>query len=58
MTERKFPAEEASASMRQMARMMREMFTALVQEGFTEAQAIAVIGQALQASTKSAGDQP
>jgi hypothetical protein len=45
--------EEASAGMRQMARMLRDMFVALRQEGFTRDEAVAIIGQTVQASMLS-----
>ena len=42
--------EEASAGMRTLARMLRDMYVALRQEGFTRDEAVAIIGQTVQAS--------
>lgn len=39
--------EEASAEMRQMARVFRDMYVALVAEGFTAAEALTIIGHAI-----------
>jgi hypothetical protein len=41
---------EPAADMRQMASMLHQMFVALTSEGFTEQQALVVIGQMLNAS--------
>ena len=40
---------EPSADMREMAHHVREMFVALVGEGFTENQALVIVGQILSA---------
>lgn len=57
MDDRKFPTEEPNASMRQGAKMVRELFVALVQEGFTERQALSLVRDILQASIESATEQ-
>lgn len=44
------PPREPSSDMRQAARALHETFTALINEGFTERQALAVIGQILAAN--------
>lgn len=41
--------EEASADMRALARTFRDMYVALVAEGFTEPQALVMIGQTISA---------
>lgn len=41
------PQREPTAEMRSAARSMRELFVALVREGFTEIQALQIIGAAL-----------
>jgi hypothetical protein len=41
------PRREPSAAMIAAANQMREMFEALLQAGFTESQALTMIGQAL-----------
>lgn len=43
-----FPGEEPNAATRQMAKAFRQMFVALRQEGFTEKQALALIGEVLR----------
>lgn len=45
-----FTNEEPSAIMRDMARTLRDMYVALRKEGFTEPEAVAVIGQVLVSS--------
>lgn len=50
MDSRKFPSEEPSAVTRDGARAIREMFVALVQAGFTEKQALTIVGESLRAS--------
>ena len=45
--------EEPSATSRQAARAMRDMFSALVAEGFSEAQSLTIIGQYLTATVIS-----
>lgn len=46
---KRFPDEEPAADLRQAASALRQMFVALVQEGFTEKQALIIVGQTLQA---------
>lgn len=41
--------------MRQLAKALHEMFVALTAEGFTEAQAMHIIGVAYAANAKSGG---
>ena len=41
--------EEASAAMRALARLCRDQFVALVAEGFTEAQALTILGHTIAA---------
>jgi hypothetical protein len=45
-------AKEPSADIRLLASVLRQMFVALVAEGFSERQALVIIGQALIAQTK------
>lgn len=49
-SEFKFQDEEPSAAWRNMAKTFREMFVALVHEGFTERQALEMIGHAMRAA--------
>lgn len=52
-----YEAEEASADNRQMAKTLRGIFVSLMQEGFTERQALELIGQLMAAGMKGqAGD--
>lgn len=46
----KSPTEEPSADSRQFARAMRDLFVALQAEGFSERQAILLLGQAIAAA--------
>lgn len=46
---RPFQDKEPGADYRQLARMLRQMHIALVQEGFTEIQALEMVGRALAA---------
>lgn len=46
---------EPSAALREVAHNLREMFLALVAEGFTEAQALTIVGQAMQAAAVASG---
>lgn len=39
------PPIEPSADLRQAAKGLREMYVALIEEGFTETQALVIIGQ-------------
>jgi hypothetical protein len=50
--------EEASADMRSMARMMRDMYVALIAEGFTDQQAVQLLGQTIAASMIANKDNP
>jgi hypothetical protein len=53
MPERVFPGEEPAADARAAASTIRQMFVALVHEGFTEHQALIVVGQTLVASMQN-----
>jgi hypothetical protein len=44
------PPREPSADLRQLASMLFQTYTALTNEGFTEQQALVVIGQILAAN--------
>lgn len=46
--------EEATATMRATARMLRDMFIALQNEGFTEGQALMLLGATIAASIQAA----
>lgn len=48
-----FP-KEASADLRQFAAQFRAMYLALVEEGFSEQQALAIIGQVIAAGIANA----
>jgi hypothetical protein len=50
----KFPTTEPSSEMRNAAKMHRQYFVALVQEGFTESQALQILGYMLSAAVASA----
>lgn len=43
--------EEASADMRQFARLLRDMYVGLVAEGFTVGEALTIIGKTIAANT-------
>lgn len=58
MADRSRPPVEPSADLRQFASGVRQMYVALINEGFTERQALAVIGTALAASINSSGGDP
>lgn len=45
---RPFPREEPRAEIREFARGMREMYVALLQEGFNEGEALRIIGQVIE----------
>lgn len=47
---------EPSADMRRLAHLWREMYVALVNEGFTAAEAMQIIGVAISASFLAAGE--
>lgn len=60
MSQKPFPGEEPSADMREFASNMRQMFVALVQEGFTEPQATHMVGVVISATlhrAKPGGDR-
>ena len=46
---------EASADQRVFAKQFREMYLALVEEGFTEQQALVIIGQIIAAGIANTG---
>lgn len=48
---------EPSADDRQAAKAMFSMFTALTDEGFSEQQALVILGQMLAGAAQAAGDQ-
>lgn len=48
--------EEATATMRATARMLRDMFVALQNEGFTEGQALMLLGSTIAASIAAAAN--
>jgi hypothetical protein len=48
--------EEASATSRQMARACRDTYVALVAEGFTEWQALIIVGQCISAAAQQNRD--
>jgi hypothetical protein len=48
---------EPSADLRQFAYTTRQMHAALIAEGFTDQQALAIIGQVLAAGLGNQGDQ-
>jgi hypothetical protein len=48
---------EAAADLRVMARRLREMYTALLAEGFTPGEGIQIIGQAISAAFETAAKQ-
>jgi alkylation response protein AidB-like acyl-CoA dehydrogenase len=47
--------EEASAESRHAARLVRDMFVALIAEGFTEQQALVILGHAISPNSGPAG---
>lgn len=49
-------AVEPSADLRVAAKAMFEMFTAMVQEGFTEEQALAIMGAMMKGVIAGLGD--
>jgi hypothetical protein len=52
MTDRKFPTEEPAADMREAAKGVRQMFVALVHEGFSEHQALMVVAEIIRSGAK------
>jgi len=51
---RPFQTQEPAADFRQLAKILRQMHIALVQEGFTEIQALEMVGKALAAMISGA----
>lgn len=49
---------EPSADIRQAASAMHEIFTALTDEGFTETQALVILGQMLAANQRPPEETP
>ena len=49
-------AQEPSAASRLMARGLRDIYVALLAEGFTEKQAIGLLGQTIAASVQKAAE--
>ena len=48
---------EPSADMRAAAHAVREIFVALMQEGFNENQALTIVGQILASNAQGGGDK-
>lgn len=48
-----FPGEEPTADNRQMAKAIRGMFVALVNEGFSENQALEIVGNVLRTAIQT-----
>jgi hypothetical protein len=48
--------EEASADSRQMARVVRDTYVGLIAEGFTEWQALIIVGQCIAAGAQQNRD--
>lgn len=48
---------EPSADMRQAASQLRQLFVALVNQGFDDRQALALVGQAVAAAVANQGGQ-
>lgn len=51
----RFPQEEPSADLRTAARAAREMYVALVHEGFTEDEALTILGHVIKGATGGGG---
>lgn len=49
------PPREPSADLRQAASALHQLFTALMNEGFTEPQALAILGHSLAAASDGKG---
>lgn len=45
------PPMEPAAELRQMANAVRQLFIALINEGFTEGQALTIVGQVIIANS-------
>lgn len=54
-TGRPFPGEEPRAELRQFARAMREIYVAMQQEGFTEAEAMQIVGVTIASGIANGG---
>lgn len=52
---RPFPNEEPRAELRAFARAMREMYVAMQQEGFTEAEAMQIVGVTIASGIANGG---
>lgn len=50
-----YPTEEPPASTREMAMFMRQVYVALLQAGFTKAEAIAIMGEMLRSNRPDGG---
>ncbi len=46
------PDREPSAAIRTLAKSLREIYLALIREGFTPPEALAIIGHAIQGGSK------
>lgn len=49
---KRYPDEEPSADIRQAASAVRQMFVALVQDGFTESQALVIVGHMIATGSR------
>ena len=49
---------EASADLRMAAKNLRQLYLALIYEGFTEQQALAIVGNVVAAGIIGGGGQP
>jgi hypothetical protein len=56
VADRTVPMTEPSADLRQLASLLRQMFVALVNEGFNDREALSVIGTVVAAQIKGAND--
>lgn len=54
-TVKQFPNEEPSSAARQSAKAIREMYVALLHEGFERQEALVVVGQMLTAAVGKGG---
>ena len=53
----RFPSEEPAAGDRVVARAARSQYVALIHEGFTEAQALQIVGQMLMVALQAQIDR-